>query len=101
MARGAPTPEQLMRLGIDVGGTFTDLLLSDDGRGRVFQAKTPSTPEDQSIGILKGVELICGMAGADPADIDVILHGTTVATNAVLEAKGARVGLMLTKGFEY
>jgi N-methylhydantoinase A len=90
-----------MRLGIDVGGTFTDLLLSDDRRNRVFQAKTPSTPEDQSIGILKGVELICGMAEADPAEIDVILHGTTVATNAVLEAKGARVGLLLTKGFEY
>jgi len=90
-----------MRLGIDVGGTFTDLLLSDDRRNRVFQAKTPSTPEDQSIGILRGIELICEMAGVDPAEVEVILHGTTVATNAVLEGKGARVGLLLTRGFEY
>lgn len=90
-----------MRLGIDVGGTFTDLLLSDDRRNRVFQAKTPSTPEDQSIGILKGIELICDMAEIDPGDIEVILHGATVATNAVLEGKGARVGLLLTRGFEY
>lgn len=90
-----------MRLGIDVGGTFTDLLLSDDRRNRVFQAKTPSTPEDQSIGILKGIELICDMAMVDPAEVEVILHGTTVATNAVLEGKGARVGLLLTHGFEY
>ena len=90
-----------MRLGIDVGGTFTDLLLSDERQNRVFQAKTPSTPEDQSIGILKGIELICEMAGVDAADVEVILHGTTVATNSVLEAKGARVGLLLTRGFEY
>jgi N-methylhydantoinase A len=90
-----------MRLGIDVGGTFTDLLLSDDRRNRVFEAKTPSTPEDQSIGILTGIELICGMAEVDPAEVEVILHGTTVATNAVLEGRGARVGLLLTKGFEY
>lgn len=90
-----------MRLGIDVGGTFTDLLLRDERRQRTFQAKTPSTPEDQSIGILNGVKLICSMAEVDPAEVELILHGTTVATNAVLEGKGARVGLLLTKGFEY
>lgn len=90
-----------MRLGIDVGGTFTDLLLRDDRNNRTFQAKTPSTLEDQSIGILKGIELICGMAEVDPAEVELILHGTTVATNAVLEGKGARVGLLQTKGFEY
>ncbi len=90
-----------MRLGIDVGGTFTDLLLSDDRNNRVFQAKTPSTPDDQSVGILKGIELICETAGIDPAEVSMILHGTTVATNAVLESKGARVGLLLTRGFEY
>jgi N-methylhydantoinase A len=90
-----------MRLGIDVGGTFTDLLLHDDVRARTVQAKTPSTPEDQSIGILNGIRLICEKAAIDPGEIDVILHGTTVATNAVLEGKGARVGLLATKGFEY
>lgn len=90
-----------MKLGIDVGGTFTDLLLSDDRQNRIFQAKTPSTPDDQSVGILKGIELICETAGIDPRDVSMILHGTTVATNAVLESKGARVGLLLTRGFEY
>jgi N-methylhydantoinase A len=90
-----------MRLGVDVGGTFTDLLLHDEKTRRTFQAKTPSTPEDQSIGVAAGVKLICEKAGIAPGDIDLILHGTTVATNAVLEGKGARVGLLVTEGFEY
>ncbi|HVY50349.1 MAG TPA: hydantoinase/oxoprolinase family protein [Devosia sp.] len=90
-----------MRLGVDVGGTFTDLLLHDEKRRRTYQAKTPSTPEDQSIGVAAGVRLICEKAGISPADVDLILHGTTVATNAVLEGKGARVGLLVTQGFEY
>jgi N-methylhydantoinase A len=90
-----------MRLGVDVGGTFTDLLLHDDKNQRTFQAKTPSTPEDQSIGVAAGVKLICEKAGISPDDIELILHGTTVATNAVLEGKGARVGLLVTEGFEY
>jgi N-methylhydantoinase A len=90
-----------MRLGVDVGGTFTDLLLHDEKTNRTFQAKTPSTPEDQSIGVAAGVKLICEKAGISPAELDLILHGTTVATNAVLEGKGARVGLLVTEGFEY
>lgn len=90
-----------MRLGVDVGGTFTDLLLYDDKENRSYHAKTPSTPQDQSIGVANGVKLICERAGITPSDISLILHGTTVATNAVLEAKGARVGLLVTEGFEY
>lgn len=90
-----------MRLGVDVGGTFTDLLLHDGVGRRTFQAKTPSTPEDQSIGVANGVRLICDKAGIAPSEIALVLHGTTVATNAVLEGKGARVGLLVTEGFEY
>jgi N-methylhydantoinase A len=90
-----------MRLGVDVGGTFTDLLLYDDATKRVFRAKTPSTPEDQSIGILAGIEAISTLAGISADQIEVLLHGTTVATNAVLEGRGARVGLLATEGFEY
>ncbi len=90
-----------MRLGVDVGGTFTDLLLHDEKTQRTYQAKTPSTPQDQSIGVAAGVKLICEKAGIAPSDISLILHGTTVATNAVLEGKGARVGLLVTEGFEY
>lgn len=90
-----------MRLGVDVGGTFTDLLLHDDVARKTYRAKTPSTPEDQSIGVVEGVRLICEKAGINPDDISLVLHGTTVATNAVLEGKGARVGLLTTAGFEH
>ncbi len=87
------------RLGVDVGGTFTDLLLFDDATGDFWRTKTPSTPHDSSEGILNGVEAVCGLAGVSPKDIEVFLHGTTVATNAVLEGKGARVGLVTTEGY--
>jgi N-methylhydantoinase A len=87
------------RLGVDVGGTFTDLLLLEEETGAFWRHKTPSTPADSSVGILNGVEAICQKAGITPADIEVFLHGTTVATNAVLEGKGARVGLIVTQGY--
>lgn len=88
------------RLAVDVGGTFTDLLLFNEKTGELVLAKTPSTPADPSIGVLTGIHKIAGKAGIDPNEIALILHGTTVATNAVLESKGARVGLITTKGFE-
>jgi N-methylhydantoinase A len=87
------------RLGVDVGGTFTDLLLLDDATGAFWRHKTPSTPHDSSEGILNGLEAICAETGISPSDIEVFLHGTTVATNAVLEGKGARVGLITTEGY--
>lgn len=87
------------RLGVDVGGTFTDLLLFDQDSGTFWRHKTPSTPHDSSEGILNGVEAICAKAGITQGDIDYFLHGTTVATNAVLMGKGARVGLIVTEGY--
>src|SRR6187402_277598 len=88
------------RLGVDVGGTFTDLfLVGDEGSGTQFRVKTPTTPADPSLGVLTGVERICAEAGIAPSEVRNILHGTTVATNAVLESKGARVGLITTQGF--
>lgn len=87
------------RLGVDVGGTFTDLLLIDEASGGTFRTKTPSTPEDQSKGVLTGIARICELAGIEPRQIDQLLHGTTVATNAVLEGKGALVGLVTTEGY--
>ena len=89
------------RLGVDVGGTFTDLLLHDSESGRVWVAKTPSTPADQSVGVLDGIRLIGAQADIAPGDLDAILHGTTVATNAVLEKRGARVGLLVSEGFRH
>ncbi len=88
------------RLGVDVGGTFTDLFLVNDEDGAQHRVKTPSTPSDPSQGVLNGVQRICETAGITPADLGNIMHGTTVATNAVLEGKGARVGLITTQGFQ-
>ena len=87
------------RLGVDVGGTFTDLLLVDEDSGRTWRAKTPSTPADQSEGVMSGLAKVCAQAGIAPGEIAQVLHGTTVATNAILEGKGARVGLVTTDGF--
>lgn len=89
------------RLGVDVGGTFTDLLLFDETSGAFWRHKTPSTPHDSAEGILKGVDAICAGSGIAAAEIDLFLHGTTVATNAVLEGKGARVGLITTEGYRH
>ena len=88
------------RLGCDVGGTFTDLLLINEATGETYRAKTPSTPQDQSIGVMTGIERICKDAGITPAEISEFMHGTTVATNAVLEGKGAVVGLIVTDGYK-
>lgn len=87
------------RIGVDVGGTFTDVLLMNEKSGETFRAKTASTPEDQSIGMLRGMQKVCGDAGISLGDISEVLHGTTVATNAILEGKGAKVGLVTTHGF--
>ena len=89
------------RLGVDVGGTFTDLLLINEQSGETYTAKVPSTPEDSSIGVLNGVERICLESGVDPQQVRRVMHGTTVATNAVLTARGARVGLVTTMGYKH
>ena len=87
------------RLGVDVGGTFTDLLLVDDSNGETYTAKVPSTPEDSSIGVLDGINRICSQSDIDLSKVSQVMHGTTVATNAVLTGKGAKVGLITTKGY--
>jgi N-methylhydantoinase A len=88
-------------IGIDVGGTFTDLV-AVDGEGKVTFAKAPSTPSDQSVGVMDGLQRLAEEMGADLAKLlaetERIVHGTTAATNALLEGKGARVGLVTTDG---
>ncbi|HWJ73163.1 MAG TPA: hydantoinase/oxoprolinase family protein [Kaistia sp.] len=90
-------------IGVDVGGTFTDLVLErdDDGPGgrRVFVHKVPSTPSDQSIGVVDGILAICRIAGLDPKQVRRVVHGTTVATNITIEKNGAEVGMLTTRGF--
>ena len=91
----------MYRIGIDVGGTFTDLVAVDDGGG-VTLAKASSTPADQSIGVMDGLDRLAETLGVDRArmlrETERIVHGTTVATNALLEMKGAKVGLLTTEG---
>ena len=87
------------RLGVDVGGTFTDVLLVEEGSGSTWRAKTASTPADQAVGVLNGIGQVCAAAGIELSEVAQVLHGTTVATNAILEGKGATVGLVTTKGF--
>ena len=87
------------RLGVDVGGTFTDLFLVNEDSGETFTAKVPSTPADQSIGVLEGIRRVCQHAGVHASAIDRVMHGTTVATNTVLTQTGARCGLVATRGY--
>jgi N-methylhydantoinase A len=87
----------MARIGVDVGGTNTDLVLECD-RG-VFFHKVPSTPRDQSIGVVEGIEGICRLAGIAKEDVLMVVHGTTVATNITIEHDGAEVGMLTTRGF--
>ncbi len=86
------------RAGIDIGGTFTDLVLMGED-GALHAEKLLTTPDDFGRGIADGLAAALATIGAEPDDVDVIVHGTTVATNAILEAKGARTGLLTTEGF--
>ena len=88
------------RLGVDVGGTFTDFLLMNEETGETHTAKVLSTPDDSSIGVLNGVARICEESKVTPTDIKLVMHGTTIATNAVLTGRGATVGLVTTVGYE-
>ena len=87
------------RLGIDVGGTFTDLVLYDEASGTLAVEKVPSVPADPAEGIAQGIRRLLAAAGVGPAAVDYVAHGTTVATNALLERKGARTALITTRGF--
>ena len=91
-------PERAYRIGVDIGGTFTDIVaLSADGS--VLTRKVSSTPDDYGQGILDGLDAVLREAGIAPADVGDVVHATTVATNAVLEGKGAKTGLVTTAGF--
>ena len=91
----------MIRVGVDVGGTFTDIILENQGASEnaVTVTKVPSTPHDQSEGVVNGVLQVCDQAGVDPSEIELLYHGTTVATNMVIERNGAEVGMLTTRGF--
>ena len=87
-------------IGIDVGGTFTDVVVRDDATGRVIVDKVPSTPDDQSRGVMQAVQRLGTEHGLDTGDLRLFVHGSTVATNAVLERKLPRTALIATDGLK-
>lgn len=89
-----------MRVSIDVGGTFTDVVMVDEKEGNFWYTKTPTTHHDLAIGVLSGLEEILALSRRSMEEVDYIIHGTTIGTNAIVEGKGAKVGLITTRGFE-
>jgi N-methylhydantoinase A len=89
-----------IRIGIDTGGTFTDVVAFDEDTGELVTTKTPSTPGNPADGFLAGIDKVLGLIGAGGADIDAVSHGTTVATNQLLEGKVDRLGFVTNTGYE-
>ena len=89
----------MKRVGVDVGGTFTDLIEVDDETGTILVHKLPTTPDDPSKGTVQGIREIAAEAGIEPSDLDQVFHGTTIATNIVIEHNGAKVGMLTTEGY--
>ena len=86
-------------IGVDVGGTFTDLIITDSDTRQTEIHKVPTTPEDPSIGATEGITELCTRSGIEPGAIDHVFHGTTIATNAVLQYDGARTGMITSEGY--
>ena len=89
----------MRRIGIDVGGTFTDVVMVDEQSGAIWSTKVPTTPADRTVGALNGYRRILELSGSTPAQISFIGHGTTMATNMVVEHKAAKAALITTRGF--
>ena len=87
------------RLGFDIGGTFTDFVLSDPESNEISVHKCLTTPDDPSVGALKGLQEILSNQGLNFSDVNHLVHGTTLVTNALIERQGARTGLLTTRGF--
>ncbi|MBN8943169.1 MAG: hydantoinase/oxoprolinase family protein [Rhizobiales bacterium] len=96
-----PSSEAGLAVAVDIGGTFTDIALHDPASGKVWRAKTPSVPSDPSQAFMTGVGLALAEAGKDAPSLERVLHGTTVATNMILEGKGAKSALVTTAGFRH
>jgi N-methylhydantoinase A len=90
-----------LSVAVDAGGTFTDIVLVDRASGRRWEAKLPSTPDDRSRAFAEGVAKVLDIARRQPSEVTHVLHGTTVATNAILEGKGAKAGLLTTAGLRH
>ena len=92
-----PSPQY--RIGVDIGGTFTDVVLWSVAGAETRQTKLLTTPEDPSSAVIDGIERILTDAGISPRDVEAVIHGTTLVANALIERKGVKTGLITTKGF--
>lgn len=101
MAGGAGTGARRLRIGIDTGGTFTDVVAYDEQTGELTVTKTPTTPADPSVGFIDGLLKVLGLLGADARAVAAVSHGTTIATNQLLEGKVGGLGFITTEGFEF
>ena len=91
---------QRVRIAVDIGGTFTDLQVFNESAGRLHELKTPTTPDDPAVGLVNGISMAAERHGFNLSDVVLLLHGTTIATNAVLERKFPECALITTEGFE-
>src|SRR4029078_10646497 len=98
MGKHSMSGRERYRLGVDVGGTHTDLVSLASETGELLVEKVPSTPKNPALGVLDGVARFVAR-GIDPGKIAFFGHGTTITTNALLEMRGAKVGLLITKGY--
>src|SRR4029077_7131329 len=87
------------RVGVDVGGTFTDVVLVEEQSGQILVAKVHTVPADPSQGCIAGIDKVLKEFGLDAGQISVVVHGTTIATNTIIEGKGAKAGLVTSEGF--
>ena len=89
----------VLSIGVDTGGTFTDLVLRDQAAGTLTVHKLPTTPDDPARGILDGINVLLGQTGHSASVINLLVHGTTLATNAILQRQHAKTGMLATRGF--
>ena len=87
------------RLGVDIGGTFTDIVMVDDNSGKLFDEKVLTTPDDPSLGVIQGVKKILETNNVEASELKHIIHGTTLVANAIIERRGSNVALITTEGF--
>ena len=88
-------------IAVDIGGTFTDIVIADNRQNRFVVSKTSSTPENPATGFFNAVEDVLRLAEVEPEAVEIVFHGSTVATNAILEHKGARTALLTSRGFRH
>ena len=96
-----PNQSKRISIAVDIGGTFTDIVLADRSTNSFFVTKTSSTPDNPAVGFFEVVDSVLKLSNVRKEDIEIVFHGSTVATNAILENKGVKTALITSRGFRY